>query len=576
LLGACAALPAWAAETQDAALRRFFDEDWEWDLREAPISATLLGDRRFDDRWPDLSPEAIAHGKAHLQERRKRLLAFDAKKLSEQSRLSLQLYLVLTEDAVAASHFPSERLAITQHTGPHRDLVDVAVVPRYESAKQLADYVKRLHAIPRYIDQTIALLEAGRQSGWVGAREPLRGLPASIRGIKAASPEKSAFFTPFKSTSVGAAEAKPLSDEARAVIKDAVEPAFEKLATYVEKTYLPATRNDVGAWSLPEGDAYYRAAVRAHTTTSHTPDELHAVGLSEVARIRTAMDTIIRQTGFAGSRAQWNEMLRSDPRFFYKEPAHIVSAYRDIAKRIDGMLPTLFGRLPRLPYGVMETPAHEAPTSYTAYYREGSATEGRAGMFVANTYKPETRPRWEMEALTLHEAVPGHHLQIALAQELEDLPRFRREPIFNAFVEGWGLYAESLGAALGLYADPYSKYGQLTYEMWRAVRLVVDTGMHAKHWTRQQAIDYFVENTAKSRHDIEVEIDRYIVWPGQALAYKTGELEIKRLRAYAERTLGPRFDVRRFHDVVLGAGALPLDVLDRRVRAFVEAAQTGK
>jgi uncharacterized protein (DUF885 family) len=570
-----ASVPAWsadAAKSEEEKLRRFFDEEWEWEMRESPEFATLDGDRRYDDRWSDLSPESFARRRARLLERRTRLLAFDPKRLGEQSRLSLELYLTLVERDLAIAKFPYERLALDQRTGPHRDLPPLALVPRYESARQLSAWNARLRAVPRYVDQVIALLEAGRKSGWVAARGPLRDEPAHIRALITSSADASVFFTPFKNASaVPAAEVAPLAAEARGLIQDMVQPALERLAVYVEKTYLPATRSDPGAWALPDGGAYYEANIRAHTTTMHTADELHQLGLSEVARIRTAMDKIIRASGFTGTRAAWNETLRSDSRFYFKDAGALLAAYRDIAKRIDGRLPELFGRLPRLPYGVEATPAFEAPTTTTAYYREGSPEAGRAGMFVANTYKVETRPRWEMEALTLHEAVPGHHLQIALAQELTDLPRFRRVPGFTAFVEGWGLYAESLGPALGLYTDPYSKYGQLTYEMWRAVRLAVDTGLHARHWTRQQAIDFFVENTAKSRHDIEVEVDRYIVWPGQALAYKTGELELRRLRAYAERSLGAKFDVRRFHDAVLSAGALPLDVLDRRIRAFVDA-----
>jgi uncharacterized protein (DUF885 family) len=566
------AAPALAASDDDTTLRRFFDEEWEWDLRESPENATLLGDRRYDDRWSDLSPEAIARRQQRLKERRQRLLAFDTKRLSEASRLSLELYLVQLESSLALAKFPIERLAVTPRNGPHQDMPTLAVVPRFTTPKQLKDWNARLRAVPRYVDQTIALLEQGRKSGWVSPREIMRGEPAHIRAVIAATPDLSVFMTPFKNAQgVPAADLKALGDEARGLIKGTVDPAFEKLAAYVDKTYSPATRADVGVWSLPDGAAYYQATIREHTTTNHTAEELHQLGLGEVARIRTAMEKVIRGTGFAGTRAAWNDMLRSDPRFYYKDPAALLSGYRDIAKRIDGGLPKLFGRLPRLPYGVEQTPAFEAPTSTTAYYREGSQDEGRAGAFVANTYKLEMRPRWEMEALTLHEAVPGHHLQISLGQELTDLPKFRRESGFTAFIEGWGLYAESLGPQLGLYNDPYSKYGQLTYEMWRAIRLVVDTGMHAKHWTRQQAIDYFVENTAKTRHDIEVEVDRYIVWPGQALAYKTGELEIKRLRAYAERTLGAKFDIRNFHDAVLAAGAVPLDVLDRRIRGFVDS-----
>jgi uncharacterized protein (DUF885 family) len=561
-----------AADQSSDALHRFFDEEWERSLAENPESATLLGDRRYDDHWTDLSPEAISRRKVALDESLRRARAFDPKQLGEKDRLSLELFIAMTERDRSLARFPTERLALSPIGGPHRDLPTLAVVPRYVNAAQLRAWIARLRAIPKYIDQTIALLEAGRQSGWVAPRESMRDVPAGIRAIRTAKPDDSVFFTPFrKATGVTPAELAALSEEARGVIRRSVDPAFEHLATYTESTYLPATRRDVGVWALPDGAAYYETAARAHTTTKRTPDEIYALGLAEVKRIRAEMDKVIRDTGYRGTRAEWNNSLRTDPKFFFHDGAQLLSAYRDIAKRIDGGLPELFGKLPRLPYGVVATPAFEAPTSTTAYYREGSPEEGRAGDFVANTYLPETRPKWEMEALTLHEAVPGHHLQIALAQELTDVPRFRREGSFTAFVEGWGLYAESLGPALGLFTDPYSKYGQLTYEMWRAVRLVVDTGMHAKKWTRQQAIDYFLDNTPKTRHDVEVEVDRYIVWPGQALAYKSGELEIKRLRAYAERVLGARFDIRRFHDAVLAEGALPLEILDRRIEAFVAA-----
>ncbi len=566
------------AESPSAQLRRFFDEEWDWDMRESPEEATLYGDRRFDDRLSDLAPSAFVARRAHLKARLDRARRFGASGLSEAERLSLEVFIVNTEAELKLAEFPTERLAISQQGGPHRDLPTLAQVPEFRDAHQLRAYLERLAAIPRYIDQVIALLEAGRKSGWVAARAPLRDLPASIRAVRAKTPRQSVFYEPFlRFPQVApAAELAGLSAAAEQLIATSIDAAFEKLAVYVETTYLPATRKDVGAWALPGGEAYYRAAVSTHTTTAKTPEEIHALGLAEVQRIDAEMEQLMRRAGHKGTRAEFDRMLRTDPRFYYRDGARLLAAYKDIARRIDAALPRLFGRLPRLPYGVIETPALEAPTSTTAYYRPGSVEDGRAAHFVANTYQPETRPIWEMEALTLHEAVPGHHLQIATAQELTDLPRFRREGMFTAFVEGWGLYAESLGSELGLFQDPYSKYGQLTYEMWRAVRLVVDTGIHAKRWTREQAIDYFVGHTAKSQHDIEVEIDRYIVWPGQALAYKIGELEIKRLRAYAQRELGARFDIKAFHEAVLGGGALPLYQLDRRVRAFVEAGRSGQ
>jgi uncharacterized protein (DUF885 family) len=454
--------------------------------------------------------------------------------------------------------------------GPHIELPQLAAQTTFRNAKSYADYVKRLRAIPLYVDQTIALLEEGRRTGWIAPREPLRDVPAAVRAIVTKRAEDSVFYAPFGKATLPERDWKASAAEAAQVIAHDVSPAYEKLAVYVDQTYLPAARADVGAWALPDGAAYYAQCIHEHTTTTRTAADIHALGLAEVARIEGEMDVVMKKTGFTGTRDAFRQFMRTDPRFFYKDGASLLVGYRDIAKRIDGALPRLFRLLPRLPYGVGPTPANEEKTAYTAYYQPGSPEDGRSGTFTANLYLPGTRPKWEMEALALHEAVPGHHLQIALAQELKDVPRFRRELTFTAFVEGWALYAESLGGELGLYEDAYSKYGQLTYEMWRAVRLVVDTGMHSMHWTRKQAVDFFVAHAAKSQHDIEVEIDRYVIWPGQALAYKIGELELKRLRAWSQAQLGDKFDVRSFHDAVLGAGALPLELVDRRVRAWVK------
>jgi uncharacterized protein (DUF885 family) len=335
--------------------------------------------------------------------------------------------------------------------------------------------------------------------------------------------------------------------------------------------YIPAARESIGMRALPDGEAWYSWSVRHYTTTRLTPDEIHAVGLSEVERIRAQMDGAIAASGFTGTFHDFARFLRTDPRFYFEKPGDLLAAYRDICKRADPELVRLFGRLPRLPYGVKPVPAYAEKSQTTAYYEPGSPAAGRPGYFFANTYDLPSRPIWEMEPLALHEAVPGHHLQIALQQELRDLPPFRRHLYVDAFGEGWGLYSERLGLEAGFYQDPYSNFGRLTYEMWRACRLVVDTGLHAKGWSRDQALRYLAENTALSIHEVTTETDRYIAWPGQALAYKMGELKIRELRQRAESVLGPRFDVRAFHDAVLREGSVPLTVLEAQIDAFVAA-----
>jgi uncharacterized protein (DUF885 family) len=384
-------------------------------------------------------------------------------------------------------------------------------------------------------------------------------------------PAQSAMLRPFQSFPPGVEPAaqEALKAAAARAYQGAVAPAYRRLLEYLESRYIPAARETIAARDLPDGEAWYAFSVRQMTTTSLAPAEIHRIGLDEVRRIRAEMDGVILKTGFEGTFQDFVAFLRTDARFFFERAEDLLVAYRDICKRVDPELPKLFATLPRLPYGVVPVPSYAEKSQTTAYYEPGSPSAGRPGRFFANTYDLRARPKWEMEALALHEAVPGHHLQIALAQELPDMPEFRRHGFYTAYIEGWGLYAESLGREMGFYEDPYARFGQLTYEIWRAIRLVVDTGMHALGWTREQAIAFFNENAGKAEHDIVVEVDRYIVWPAQALAYKIGELKIQALRKRAAAALGPRFDLRRFHDEVLGAGALPLDVLDARVEAWI-------
>jgi uncharacterized protein (DUF885 family) len=566
------AAPA-AAKSAAAAkdLAKLFDDEWEWALREFPERATTLGDPRYNDRLTDVSFEAIDRRKAHSKETLARLKKIGRESLSEEDRLSYDLFARELETSIEGDRFPTELMPINQQDGIHQSFAILSSLTRFANAKDYRDYLARLSAFPKQVDQTIALLDRGKQKGWVLPAVPLRGIPDAIRAQIFPDPEKSPHWKPFTRfpEDVSEPDREALRIEGRRRIANDVFPAYLKLYTYFTRDYLPAARKEVGAWALPDGEAYYAHAIRLHTTTDKTAKEIHETGLAEVARIRKQMEEIIRKVKFKGSFDAFLKFLRTDPRFYYRTPTDLLVGYRDICKRIDPELIRLFGTLPRTPYGVIPTPDFEAPTSTTAYYRPGSAEAERPGYFVANTYRLETRPKYEMEALTIHEAVPGHHLQISLAQELTGLPQFRRHGGPTAFTEGWGLYSESLGDEMGFYTDPYSKFGQLTYEMWRATRLVVDTGMHAFKWDRQRAIDYMKANTAKTEHDITVEVDRYIVWPGQALAYKMGELKLKELKARAKRELGDRFDIRKFHDAVLLSGALPLDVLETRIDAWI-------
>ena len=403
-------------------------------------------------------------------------------------------------------------------------------------------------------------------------------IPAQLDKQIVAKPEDSGFFKPFRKfpADIGAADQQRLTDAAKKAIADGIVPAFVKFKAFFEKDYLPASYDSVGLWQHPDGVAAYANRAKYYTTTRLTPQEIHDIGLKEVARIRGEMEKIKDKVGLKGTLAEFFTYLRTDPKFFYKTGDELLQAYRAMSRETDPLLVKIFRTLPRMPYGVEPIPAMIAPDTTTAYYSEPAADGSRAGRYFVNLYKPETRPKWEMRALSLHESVPGHHLQIALAQEQGDQPNFRRYGGYTAYVEGWGLYSESLGNEMGLYEDPYEKFGELTYDMWRAVRLVVDTGMHALKWDRQKAIDFFLANAPKTELDVTNEIDRYIAWPGQALAYKIGQLKIKELRARAEAALGDRFDLRAWHDHLLSCGAVPLEVLEKRMDAWVEAQRTAK
>jgi len=552
-------------------LHELFDEDWQWGLEQYPESAMLLGDNRYNDRLADYSVDAIERRKAHEREMLARIQKIDRSRLAGQDVISYDLFLLDKKLNVEGQRFPTEYMPIDQMNGVQISFGQLAASTPFRNPKDYENYLARLASFPKQIDQLIVLMRLGIETKWVPSAVPLRSVPAQIEGQIAGDPTKSALFAPFARypQDVAAADRARLTESGKKAIAEALAPALKKLAAFIKETYLPACRKDIGASSLPGGEAFYQYAIRRHTTTNLTAKEIHEIGKREVARIRKEMKAITQQVGFTGSFQDFLMFLRTDPRFYYTSAEDLVAGYCYIAKQADGKLPELFAELPRTPYGVKVIPDYEAPAQTTAYYQPGAADGSRAGFFMINTYKLETRPKYEMEALSLHESVPGHHLQIARAQELKGLPDFRRNAGYTAYVEGWGLYAESLGTEMGFYRDPYSKFGQLTYEMWRACRLVVDTGMHAFGWSRQQAIDFMKENTAKTENDIVVEIDRYIVWPAQALAYKMGELKIKELRARAKQELGERLDVRSFHNAVLDDGPLPLAMLENRIAEWI-------
>jgi len=547
-------------------LHRLFELAWQSDNAEHPEQATARGVPGFNDRWTDLSPEAIDRRKRETVSLREAVRAIDRRKLEPADQLNYDLFLRDVEEDIAVQRFPGELLAISQLRGPQY-LVNTLEVAPARTARDFQDLLARLEAIPKRLAETEALLRRGMESGVVQPKIVLRDVPAQLEAQTPADPLQAPLLKPF----VQLPEGIPgqVRDDAVRIFRERVAPAFAKFRQFFAAEYLPKARETIALSALPDGLDWYLEHVRQETTTALTPHEIHQLGMAEVRRILGEMERIMGEVGYKGTLAQFAQFLRTDPRFYFTAKEDLVREYRDIAKRVDPELTKLFGKLPRLPYGVVEIPGFSAPSQTTAYYRPGAPDAHRPGYYFVNTYKLDTRPKWEMEALTLHESVPGHHLQIALSQEMGGVPEFRKTSRYVAFVEGWGLYAESLGPELGMYQDPYSRFGQLTYEMWRAVRLVVDTGMHALGWTREQAIDYFKQNAPKTEHDITVEIDRYIVMPGQALAYKIGELKLKELRAVATKELGPKFDVRAFHDVVLGSGALPLEILEEQVRAFI-------
>ncbi|MEZ6234450.1 MAG: DUF885 domain-containing protein [Phycisphaerales bacterium] len=586
-----------AASARSPELLALLDEHMEWLSRRDPISASQRGDLRLNDRVPDVAPDSIARSVGEARDRLAQLNRLDQARLDEADRIDAGLLRWELEGIVNGAPFREHLMPISARGGPQVWLPQMAAQLPFQGPQDYEDYATRLERLPVLIQDTIDNMRTGMREGIVPPRVTVQGAAEQCFALASQAmrddPTLSPFYTPFR--------AMPGSDSsvkrARRAIEEEIIPAFQALGEFLRDEYIPACRESIGISDLaPRGDPeygrrYYQYAIREHTTLDLTADEIHQIGLDEVARIQAEMLDVIAASDFRERHpehaalegeallAAFLASVKSDPRFFHESDGALLDEFRVICKEIDPELPRLFGRLPRLPYGVRQIPPIFGPASPAAYYYHGSIATGVPGYFMVNTYALDQRPRYDMIALTLHEAVPGHHLQIALAQEMEDVHEFRRRVAFTAFTEGWAVYAERLGlemgalpwpAGRGLYQDPYDDFGRLNFEMWRALRLVVDTGIHAKGWTRQQAIDYMIAHSANSEHDLITEVDRYIGWPGQALGYKLGELHIRELRARAERELGAAFRLRDFHDVVLGAGGTPLGVLDERVSAWIE------
>ena len=560
-------------------LARFFDLYWAATMREAPDFASYIGYAGVEDRLPDYSPEAFAHSRRLLELERAALASIDRSRLTPAEQLSYDLLRRSFEvglegegESSAGEPSPGRYLLVSRM---NNRLTAALGLLYYMPARTAADYenmLARLRGFPRLVEQGIVLLEEGARRGITPPKVTLDGVADQVLAPLADDPLQSPTLEPFQRIpdSVPAAERERLRGEAAELFRRQVEPALRRLHDFLAKSYVPRARESIAASALPDGPAYYARLLRSYTTTDLTAEQIHRLGLSEVARIRKEMDAVVASTGFKGSFAEFLEYLRTDPRFFWERPEDMVAGYRDIVKRIDPELIKLFGRLPRLPYGVKPM-GDEANMAPSALYENGSLAAGRPGWMQINTFDLEAPPKWAMESLAAHEAVPGHHLQYALVEELEALPAWRQWDVYPVFSEGWALYAETIGGELGLYKDPYSKFGQLNAEMWRAIRLVLDTGLHAYGWTRQQAIDYCRANSARTDREIVNEVDRYIAHPGGVTAYKIGELKIRELRRYAEKELGPAFDVRAFHDRVLGSGQLPLDLLQKSIEEWVAA-----
>lgn len=536
-------------------------------LQMYPEFATFTGNKNYNDRWTDESEEAHLNRLILIKDLQIELSTIDKMALSHEEKINYFLLSRIFNETLQEAAFNSRYLPLSHISGLPQDVGSTLAMMPKENLHDYQNIVARLTTLPTLVDQTIALLSTGIQEGYTIPKIALRSLPETIQNCTPDDIEASPFFQPFIQfpAAINNQDRIAIVAEATQAIKNNVYPAFDKLHSFLVTAYIPKCRLTIALSDLPRGREWYEFLIAKQTNTFLSPEDIHTIGLTEVERIQEEMDSIIDQCGFNGLHKDFEAYLHTNPDFFYKDAESLLAGYRDLISFINGKLPNFFNKMPKLPCEVVEMPTFSSQHQSSAYYMPGSLTNGRPGRFYVNTFDLPTRPKWQMESLALHEAIPGHHFQISIAQEIKDIPQFRKYTGYNAYMEGWALYTEGLGMELGVYQSPYSKYGRLIEEMWRAVRLVVDTGMHALGWTRQEAIDYFKENTGMGDRDAEVEIDRYIVWPAQALSYKIGELSIRSWRNTAETVLGNQFDIKAFHDVILEQGALPLDLCEYQV-----------
>lgn len=553
-------------------LEKLFDKEWQHRMEQNPLFARSMGKKIAKVQFRDISLTRLSKSHEFYKSLLDDLTAIDLASLDTEQQVNYQIFRDQVKNQLAYFEFGMYQIPFNSDSGFYSGFARAQGNFHFDTVKGYEDYLDYLESWPSHVAQQITHMKVGLDRGFTQPKEILSTLPERVYSYISPDVEKSVFYRPFKGlgSKFTERERKQLLQRAERVITNSVNAGYQTLGDFFKDVYIPGANISIAASDLPQGKAFYENRIRHYTTLDMTADEIHQLGLEEVKRIRSEMDEIIKKVEFKGTFTEFLEFLRTDPQFYAKTEEELLSRASRIAKRADAALPALFKHLPRTPYGVEPVPKELAPNYTTGRYVSAPRDSKLPGYYWVNTYALDKRPLYELEALSLHEAVPGHHLQIALNQELEDLPNFRQFSYLSAFGEGWGLYSEWLGIEMGFYTDPYSDFGRLTYEMWRAVRLVVDTGMHAMGWSRDKALAYLADNTALSLHNVRTEIDRYISWPGQALSYKIGELTIKRLRAEAESQLGDAFDVRDFHDVVLRHGAVPLNVLEQNVASYIK------